>query len=81
MERAIGELNVADRTVLEIEGNEPVIAALSAHWDYVGGETLTSRWGRPDRAPQFFSSSEHRLGSACWLIRLARDESTGAHVG
>src|SRR5690606_8438278 len=37
-------LEVADRIVLEIEGDPAVADALAAHRDYVMSETLASRW-------------------------------------
>jgi isoleucyl-tRNA synthetase len=67
-------LNVADRIVLDIEGNDAVAAALSAHRDFVGGETLTSRWGRLG-GPAAFHSPEHQVGEASWVIHLERDGS------
>ena len=64
-------LDVSDRIVLDIEGNEAVMAALSAHRDYIGGETLVSRWGQPahDAAS---APVRHSLGTSWWAIRLDR---------
>jgi len=68
-------LEVADRIVLEIEGDDAVTDALAAHRDYVMSETLASRWQRPAGADAFVieqTESEPR-----WVIRLAKaDEST-----
>jgi isoleucyl-tRNA synthetase len=66
-------LHVSDRIVLEVEGNLAMMAALAAHRDYVGTETLASRWERP--GPGAFVSIRHDLGSASWVIRLERDEA------
>jgi len=65
-------LEVADRIVLEIDGDEAVADALRAHRDYVMTETLASRWARPadDRAFIVEADAEPR-----WVIRLAKDES------
>jgi isoleucyl-tRNA synthetase len=65
-------LNLADRIVLDIEGNAPVGIALAAHHDYVAAETLASRWERPAGADAFVSVP-HTQGEATWQIRLARD--------
>jgi isoleucyl-tRNA synthetase len=70
-------LNVSDRIVLEVEGNPAIMAALAAHRDYVGTETLASRWERP-ADPQAFVSNQHDLGAASWVIRLERDGSRAA---
>jgi isoleucyl-tRNA synthetase len=67
-------LAVSDRIVLDIEGNQPIMAALTRHHDYIEAETLTSRWERlPDSAAS--ASVQHNLGEAMWTIRLRRDES------
>jgi isoleucyl-tRNA synthetase len=70
-------LNVSDRIVLDVEGNEAIQAALAAHRDYVGTETLASRWEAPVD-PEAFVSARHDLGAASWVIRLARDQSQNA---
>jgi hypothetical protein len=65
---------VADRIVLEIEGDAQVEAALAEHKAYVMAETLASRWGRP-AAGEFAVTQEQ--GDLNFTIRLARD-SQGA---
>jgi isoleucyl-tRNA synthetase len=64
-------LDVSDRIVLNVDGNEPVMSALSAHRDYIVGEALVSGWQELSSPPAF--STEHRLGAARWQVRLARD--------
>jgi isoleucyl-tRNA synthetase len=64
-------LAVADRIVLDIDGNEPVIAALTAHREYLANEALVSRW-KPLSSPPAFSVA-HSMGEARWCIRLERD--------
>jgi isoleucyl-tRNA synthetase len=64
-------LEVSDRIVLDIEGNEAVMAALSAHRDYIGGETLVSRWGQPAHGAAT-APVRHSLGTSWWAIRLDR---------
>lgn len=65
-------LDVADRIALEVVGNQAAVGALAANRDYVAAETLTSRWGVPEKAMPFVSEP-HVLGAAQWTIRLARD--------
>jgi isoleucyl-tRNA synthetase len=67
-------LNVSDRIVLNIDGNEPVMAAMSAHREYIVSEALVNGWQQLS-SPRAFSI-EHRLGAARWEIRLAQDSST-----
>jgi isoleucyl-tRNA synthetase len=69
--RKQGGLDVSDRIVLDIDGNEPVMGALSAHREYVVSETLVSRWEHLSSPTAF--SIEHSLGPARWWIRLERD--------
>jgi isoleucyl-tRNA synthetase len=64
-------LNVSDRIVLNIDGNEPVMAAMSAHREYIVSEALVNGW-QPLSSPPAFSI-EHDIGAARWRIRLARD--------
>jgi isoleucyl-tRNA synthetase len=71
-------LDVSDRIILNIEGNEAVMSALSAHRDYVVGEALVSGW-EPLSSPTAFSI-EHSLGAARWLIRLERDSLNDALI-
>jgi isoleucyl-tRNA synthetase len=71
-------LDVSDRIVLEILGNDPVMAALSVHRDYVANEALVSRWGPPGEpaspgAPAF--AIDHAQGGAEWRISLVQDRS------
>jgi isoleucyl-tRNA synthetase len=67
-------LEVSDRIVLDIEGNGAVMAALSAHRDYIGGETLVSRWGQPAHGTTP-APVRHSLGTSWWVIRLDRANS------
>jgi isoleucyl-tRNA synthetase len=66
-------LNVSDRIVLDIDGNEPVMAAMSAHREYIVSEALVNGWQQLSSPPAF--SIEHNLGAARWRIRLARGSS------
>jgi len=66
-------LNVSDRIVLNVDGNEPVMAAMSAHREYIVSETLVNGWQQLSSPPAF--SIDHSLGAARWGIRLARDSS------
>ncbi|HEX7080022.1 MAG TPA: isoleucine--tRNA ligase [Gammaproteobacteria bacterium] len=68
-------LDVADRIVLEIDGDAAVHDALRAFREYVMTETLASRWAAPDSDRAFVaeqSGGEHR-----WIIRLAKDSREG----
>jgi isoleucyl-tRNA synthetase len=69
-------LNVADRISLQVEGNGPVVAALTAHRDYVATETLVNRWGMPPEVVPDVCIS-HRLDHAEWTIALARNAQPG----
>jgi hypothetical protein len=64
-------LNVSDRIILNIEGNEPVMAAMSLHREYIVDEALVNGW-QPLLSPPAFSIN-HALGAAQWELRLARD--------
>ena len=64
-------LEVSDRIVLDIEGSEAVAAALVAHGEYIGTETLASRWTHPVD-PCAFESARYHLGDVSWVVRLAR---------
>jgi isoleucyl-tRNA synthetase len=66
-------LDVSDRIVLNIDGNEPVIDALSVHREYIAGEALVNGWEQLSSPPAF--STEHSLGAASWRIRLARERT------
>lgn len=63
-------LNVSDRIVLNIDGNEPVMAAMSAHREYIVSAALVNGWRQLSSPPAF--SIQHRRGAARWGIRLAR---------
>ena len=65
-------LDVADRIFLQVDGNEVVMSALEPNRDYVAAETLASHWGLPVTAAPFVST-QHRVGEAVWIIRLARE--------
>jgi isoleucyl-tRNA synthetase len=63
-------LEVADRIVLYVEGNDTVAAALAAHREYLMNETLASAWRRPAANAYVVRQDE---GDAHWAIHLARD--------
>lgn len=63
-------LEVADRIVLSVEGDDAVMAALAEHRDYLMSETLASVWRKP-KSEEFVATQEQ--GEARWVIRLARD--------
>jgi isoleucyl-tRNA synthetase len=63
-------LNVSDRIVLNIDGNEPVMAAMSVHREYIVDEALVNGWQQLSSPPAF--SIKHGLGTARWEIRLSR---------
>jgi isoleucyl-tRNA synthetase len=67
-------LDVSDRIVLNIDGSEQVVAAISAHREYIASEALVNGWQELASPPAF--SIEHSLGAARWQIRLARDRSS-----
>jgi isoleucyl-tRNA synthetase len=69
-------LEVSDRIALDIQGNEAVTAALSAHRDYVQGETLVSQWKQLQHSTAFVSA-EHTLGEARWVVSLQREDASG----
>ena len=71
--RKQARLEVSDRIVLNIDGNELVVAAISAHREYIVSEALVNGWQELSSPPAF--SIEHSLGAARWQIRLARDSS------
>jgi isoleucyl-tRNA synthetase len=66
-------LEVADRIVLSVEGDDAVMAALAEHRDYLMSETLASAWRKPKR-DEFVATQEQ--GDARWVIRLARDRGS-----
>ena len=63
-------LEVADRIVLYVEGDDTVAAALAAHRDYLMSETLASAWRKPAVNAYAVRQDE---GDARWVIHLARD--------
>jgi isoleucyl-tRNA synthetase len=63
-------LEVADRIVLYVEGDDTVAAALAAHREYLMNETLASAWRRPGTDAYVVRQDE---GDARWAIHLARD--------
>ena len=63
-------LEVADRIVLYIEGDDTVAAALAQHREYLMSETLASAWRRPVVNAYVVRQDE---GDAHWAIHLARD--------
>jgi len=56
--------------ILNIDGNEPVTAAMSMHREYIVNEALVNGWQQLS-SPAF--SIKHGLGAARWEIRLSRD--------
>jgi isoleucyl-tRNA synthetase len=67
-------LEVSDRIVLDIDGDDAVMTALDSHRGYIGTETLTSHWERLESSVALTCVS-HSLGATKWVIRLRRDES------
>jgi len=63
-------LNVSDRIILNIDGNEPVMAAMSVHRGYIVDEALVNGWQQLSSPPAF--SIKRGLGTARWEIRLSR---------
>jgi isoleucyl-tRNA synthetase len=63
-------LEVSDRIVLFVDGDERVATVIARHKDYLMSETLASRWGRPGAGAFTVDQQE---GDALWTIRLARD--------
>jgi isoleucyl-tRNA synthetase len=64
-------LDVADRIVLWVEGDEAVTAALAEHREYLMSETLASAWHRPGANAFEARQSE---GDMRWVVQLARAE-------
>jgi isoleucyl-tRNA synthetase len=64
-------LEVSDRIVLMVEGDQQVSSALERYRDYLMNETLASSWQRPPGASAFVSRQEE--GDASWSIYLARE--------
>ena len=63
-------LDVSDRIVLSITGDNDVAAALRFHQDLILSETLAESWGEPTLADHF--ESKHKLEKVFWTIRLAK---------
>ena len=63
-------LEVSDRIVLHVTGDEVVEAALARHRDYVMSETLASRWALPG-ADAFVARQDD--ADMRWTVQLARD--------
>jgi isoleucyl-tRNA synthetase len=63
-------LEVSDRIVLMVEGDEAVDDALREHREYLIAETLASAWERPASGQAFVV--EHDDGERRWVIRLTR---------
>jgi isoleucyl-tRNA synthetase len=63
-------LEVADRIVLYVEGDDTVAAALAAHREYLMSETLATAWRQPAANAYVVRQDE---GEAHWIIHLARD--------
>jgi isoleucyl-tRNA synthetase len=63
-------LEVADRIVLWVEGDEAVAAALAEHRDYLMTETLASAWRRPDENAFVVRQDQ---GDVHWAIELKRE--------
>ncbi|MBN1240570.1 MAG: isoleucine--tRNA ligase, partial [Gammaproteobacteria bacterium] len=64
-------LDVSDRIVLKVEGDEAVQRALGEYRDYLMSETLASRWQDPPDGSAFVAEQTH--GEHSWVIRLAKD--------
>lgn len=62
-------LEVSDRIVLEIEGDEEVRAAIEHYRDYLMSETLAVRWSRPTGPEVFVAESDE---APRWTVRLAK---------
>jgi isoleucyl-tRNA synthetase len=68
-------LDVSDRIVLSVDGDDEVTAVLAEYRDYLMSETLATEWRRPP-APAAFTT-EHEQGGVTWRISLARDGAAG----
>ena len=64
-------LEVSDRIVLMVEGDQRVASALARHREYLMSETLASSWERPAEGAAFVSRQD--AGDANWSIYLARE--------
>jgi len=63
-------LDVADRIVLCVSGNEPVEAALEAHRDYLMQETLAKSWSCAQAEPLY--AAEREQDELRWRIEISR---------
>jgi Domain of unknown function (DUF5915) len=61
-------LEVSDRIVLTVSGDERVEGAVREHRDYIMSETLASVWKVPDRDA---FETEHGQDGERWVIRFA----------
>jgi isoleucyl-tRNA synthetase len=66
-------LEVADRIVLEIEGDGDVTEVLRRYRGYLMSETLASRWERPAAEGAFVAEQSDEAPH--WVIRLAKAEA------
>ncbi|HLF12399.1 MAG TPA: isoleucine--tRNA ligase, partial [Gammaproteobacteria bacterium] len=66
-------LEVSDRILLMVEGDELVAAALQHYKDYLMSEALASKWQRPAADVAFVARQNQ--GDASWTIHLARDQA------
>ncbi|HEX5418781.1 MAG TPA: isoleucine--tRNA ligase [Gammaproteobacteria bacterium] len=65
-------LEVSDRILLSVEGDEAVEEAAREYRDYLMSETLASRWGAP--AARAFEAV-HEQGAQSFVIRLAKEDA------
>jgi isoleucyl-tRNA synthetase len=68
-------LDVSDRIVLIVEGDDYVESVLTEYRDYLMSETLATRWQAPAAAGAFTAAQAQ--GDLSWRIALARDEADG----
>jgi isoleucyl-tRNA synthetase len=66
-------LEVSDRIVLMVEGDELVTAALRQYKDYLMSEALATSWQHPPADGAFVVRQDQ--GDARWTIALARDRT------
>jgi len=62
-------LEVSDRIVLSIEGDDEIANVADTHREYIMNETLATRWANPEGSGAYHSASEEGR----WQIRLAKD--------
>jgi Domain of unknown function (DUF5915) len=69
-------LNVSDRIVLNIDGNEPVMAAMSAHREYIVSAALVNGWQAFIFTAGIFNPAQARRGAvgnsprALWRVLI-----------